>query len=664
MEDHQLGGLAGASGFDWAAHYARASGEVDAILTRSISQAELADVVNRVEALCMDLRQGPKDVDRVNRVEALRKSAFWFYGQASASSRAIPIIEDAVLMAQDVAKADVTKRELLRLTHTTAGIVLTDSLDIGRAMDHYATAMQLADEDHNALGLASAYLNTAVALMYAALFSDSITCFERAIKFAKDPSIKPEFAAQALSAAYTNIGKCYFSLNRLDDGIKAVKEGVSWSEIRASYPFGDDATGRQAAQAAAHSRVITEYAYTLLLIAKLNQSNISEQERLLLLSEIRERTVLVATFTESYMNVPRIALIARSCEGLLALVEMRIDEGLAILTGTLERAKVTRAAMDVTLEALTLGCEVGGRPDLAVKYQEELIEAKNAKQRSMALARNKEHLARLVERVPAPGPTGLMDAHRLAVLRRKTAERSLFQQRNEYLLRLAVTAELRDDPSGTHVYRVGRLAALLGAELGLDTATCDQIDLAARLHDIGKVGVSDRIILKAGPLTPEETEMMQAHVIVGAELLSKSEMPEIQMAERIARHHHQHWDGTGYPKGAKALKGKDIPLEARITTIADVYDTLTHFRVYKGTFEPEEALEMLSEQSGKIFDPNLVEHFVPMMRRLMQEHPELDTYLSAVATSSALMQTRMNLSSFLKRHGDDEIEESPSPPVH
>ena len=227
-----------------------------------------------------------------------------------------------------------------------------------------------------------------------------------------------------------------------------------------------------------------------------------------------------------------------------------------------------------------------------------------------------------------------------AALKGRVAERELFQTRIEMLERLAVTAELRDDSTGEHSYRVGRLASLLAAAFSCDDNTCFMIDLAARLHDIGKIGIPDAILLKPGKLNLAERQLMSSHTTVGAEWLSKSNIPHMQMAEEIARFHHEWWNGDGYPS---RLSGSAIPLAARITALADVFDALTHSRLYKNAWSAEDALKEIRRLRGIQFDPDLTDLFVALVEKLLREKHDLDVLLGAAARQSPFLQARSKI---------------------
>jgi putative two-component system response regulator len=178
--------------------------------------------------------------------------------------------------------------------------------------------------------------------------------------------------------------------------------------------------------------------------------------------------------------------------------------------------------------------------------------------------------------------------------------------------RLALAAEYRDDQTGLHIQRVGRTAAAIAAELGLDEDVIAMIELAAGLHDIGKIGVPDAILLKPARLTVDEFAVVKTHTAIGSRILSGSRSPMLQMAESIANFHHERWDGKGYA----GLAGCDIPLVARITSVADTFDAMTNERPYKEALPVDRALEEISLQRELQFDPDPVEAFLRLHSRI------------------------------------------------
>jgi putative two-component system response regulator len=188
--------------------------------------------------------------------------------------------------------------------------------------------------------------------------------------------------------------------------------------------------------------------------------------------------------------------------------------------------------------------------------------------------------------------------------------RELDEARQEVLDRLARAAEFRDDDTGEHTRRVGQLAGDLATVLGCPADEVELLRRAAPLHDLGKIGVPDSILLKPSGLTVAEFETMKQHALIGARILGGSEVDMLRVASSVALTHHERWDGRGYPEG---LGGTDIPLEGRLVAVADVFDALTHGRPYKLAWPLERAVAEIRSQAAKQFDPGVVEAFVHLV---------------------------------------------------
>ncbi len=187
--------------------------------------------------------------------------------------------------------------------------------------------------------------------------------------------------------------------------------------------------------------------------------------------------------------------------------------------------------------------------------------------------------------------------------------RDLDHARLEMLQRLALAAEYRDDQTQEHAWRIGRICALIGLGLDIPDVDVELVARAAPLHDLGKIGIPDAILLKPGRLTDEEFAVIKTHTTIGGGILAGSRSPVLRLAERIAITHHERWDGRGYPTG---LRGADIPLVARIVSVADVFDALTHERPYKGAWPVADAVGEIRVQAGRQFDPAVVEVFATL----------------------------------------------------
>jgi putative two-component system response regulator len=320
-----------------------------------------------------------------------------------------------------------------------------------------------------------------------------------------------------------------------------------------------------------------------------------EEANLLLLRRILERAgfVHVQTTTDPTL-VPELFVEMRPRVVLLDLHMPQMDglelmERLGPLTGERRSIPFLVLTADVTEEAKRRALSLGARDFLTkpLDHIELLLRVRNLLQVQLLQDRLFEQNTNLEEEV----------AERT---------RDLEQARLEILERLALAAEYRDDNTQEHAWRIGRTCALLSHGLGLPHREIELIRRAAPLHDIGKIGIPDAILLKPGKLTDAEFEQMKTHTSIGAEILSGSRSSLLGMAERIALTHHERCDGGGYPA---SLCGEQIPLPARIVAVADVFDALTHERPYKQAWPVQEAVAEIFHQAGRQFDPDVVEVF-------------------------------------------------------
>lgn len=202
------------------------------------------------------------------------------------------------------------------------------------------------------------------------------------------------------------------------------------------------------------------------------------------------------------------------------------------------------------------------------------------------------------------------------ILNRKVQERTeeLYATRLQVVQRLGLAAEYRDNETGLHIIRMSKMSAMIGKEAGMSEKECELLLNASPMHDIGKIGIPDHILQKPGKLDAGEWETMMTHAQIGADILSGDDSDLMKMAHTIALTHHEKWDGSGYPNG---LKGQDIPLVGRIVALADVFDALTSERPYKEAWPVEKAVDLIREQSGKHFDPELVVYFLDILPSLV-----------------------------------------------
>lgn len=207
----------------------------------------------------------------------------------------------------------------------------------------------------------------------------------------------------------------------------------------------------------------------------------------------------------------------------------------------------------------------------------------------------------------------IFDISRRYLKRADDALSRSIESSHELIERLVVAGEFRDDDTGNHNRRIGEYARVIAEKLGLPEEECELIYYGAKLHDVGKIGVPDSILRKNGPLTPDERQIMERHVLFGASILGHAHSVHIQIARTIALSHHESWDGTGYPN---QLIGIAIPLEGRIVAVCDVYDALTSTRPYKAAWSEEDALAEIHRLSGTKFDPIIVRAFEQSMDKI------------------------------------------------
>jgi putative two-component system response regulator len=182
------------------------------------------------------------------------------------------------------------------------------------------------------------------------------------------------------------------------------------------------------------------------------------------------------------------------------------------------------------------------------------------------------------------------------------------------IIRLTRASEYRDEDTGSHIMRMSRYSAAVAARMGLNENAVESILLAAPMHDIGKIGIPDRILLKPGKLTEDEWAVMKQHTVFGGKILEDSDTPILRMGEMIALGHHERWDGNGYPGG---IAGKKIPLAARIVSIADIFDALTSKRPYKEPFTIEKSFDLIAGMKGSSLDPDVVDAFFSIEKEIV-----------------------------------------------
>jgi cyclic di-GMP phosphodiesterase len=322
-----------------------------------------------------------------------------------------------------------------------------------------------------------------------------------------------------------------------------------------------------------------------------------------LVRRLLERSGYICATAENGFEARR-RLTARRFELIVCDLQMPGESGLDVVSHV-RRAYPDTAAIMVTGvddeqlagHALTLGAygyvvKPFSSTDLAI----QVLNALRRRELEIAQRHERERLEQMVEA-------------RTAELR--TAVEDLKRTEEETVRRLAAAVEARDHETAEHIERVGDFSALVAEYLGLERAHCELIRRSSTLHDVGKIGVPDEILLKPGPLTPAEILAMQRHAKIGYDILSGSDLDLLDLAATIAWTHHERVDGTGYPR---SLAGSEIPLEGRIVAVVDVYDALTSDRPYRPALTHADAIALMRDGSGTHFDAIVLDAFVNAMQ--------------------------------------------------
>jgi cyclic di-GMP phosphodiesterase len=325
-----------------------------------------------------------------------------------------------------------------------------------------------------------------------------------------------------------------------------------------------------------------------------------------------DSTTALALLREAQPDIVLLDLMMPMVSGLEILTEIRADEQFSFLPVIILTAATDR---ETKLQSLELGAtDFLGKPldpsELVARIR-NVLAVKSYEKRLLEHSRDLE-----------------------AAVRQRTAE--LEKSRLEVIHCLARAAEYRDDDTGNHILRVGKFARIIAEQLRLPGHIVDVLEQAAQLHDVGKIGISDAILLKPGKLTEDEFAIMQRHCNYGKHILGPANgrdaavrpqegehdrptveagvSPILEMAQRIALTHHEWWDGSGYPLG---LEGESIPLEGRITAVADVFDALTSKRCYKQAYGVEESLTVMEEERGTHFDSTVLDAFLDQRPKIV-----------------------------------------------
>ena len=518
--------------------------------------------------------------------------------------KAIPLVERALDLATDHG----LKAELRRARSVYAAM----SIDIGipaRGVEYSLRAAVLANELDFPLGVAAAFGNMTAALYAMGLYRETVSVALRVIKKFKGD---PQFSIP-ISVARSNMASAALALQHYALSSEAARESC-------------EAMGLPRDGQGVLNRVATEGTWLRSAIGLRDDKTVGA------------RMNMIRDLADSFQS-PRLELNRQLAEAAVEIYTGNLTVAVAKLLELLKHSKALPGLYRDNLSLLVRAYEKGNDHAGALLYLGELVEFLG-KSQVAAVSRQLEIIRERIQ-TPMPGKDDVR-AVIMAIQKAPNAHKEEAEVPEglcrDAMERLAVSAELREDTLGRHAYRVGKLTGLLANSLGYGHKFTSEIDLAARLHDIGKLGIPDGLLMKPGKLTDAEFSVMQRHTTIGAQILKQCTHPAFRLAEQIALNHHEKWDGTGYPKG---LKGDEIPEVARIAALADVYDALTHVRSYKHAWTHAEAVVEIERTSGTHFEPRMVTAFVGLVNHLRRAHGEaVDDFLSEGGKHSTFIKAR------------------------
>lgn len=543
------------------------------------------------------LEDDKSSAHRESKLECLDSIFRYFYGAQDTASSLL------VGRTMEQLAARHGKRAWIRKSKTYRAISLADAGDLQGALLEYRSALRLARELGDQVAEATVLLNIGAALFYAGLYSDAMNSYEYVCLLAASHSELSQIA----SAACSNMAQVCVRQERYEAGLRYIAKSLvlPYDTTQAHYNL---------------HRVILERVHVELALA-LGDRKLAD-ERLTVCLDYARRA-----------ETRRTAFEATLARGICEIDHGDSGRGLEMLVEALQNATLKHELI-LCLSALIKAHEQTGDVEQALKYADQLCAASAELYQAV--------IDGFVPGAASPAASIRRDQLDSSILKRArlqalASERHARQARIELIDRLSLAAELRDGPARLHGHRVGRLCALFAKALQLSETATKEIEVAGRLHDIGKIGVPDGTLRRGDTeATSAEREVLRAHTSIGANLLSGSSIAELRCAEVVARHHHEQWDGQGYPDG---LSGKRIPVECRIVSIADCFDAMTHGGRRVDPVSAQVALEQIRHGKGKKFDPRLVDAFCGFVDQLLVSHPSLEEHLETGGRHTELVNT-------------------------
>lgn len=510
---------------------------------------------------------------------------------------------------------------LLRRAYNLLGNLHNSTRDYVQATVCYARAVEIARSIGDKPSECACIANLAAARFNSGLLEECRTLNALVIEMASGLEKQDPSMLRIRQQAHHNIALASLMLGDLF---------IARTNIENAINRGPEAT----TQYHAFTRALAEYTYVKIL-SKSNEYDVA-----------RERAGIAreyATMAKSKLAELQAALAECACD----VNEGRFDIALSRLHKLSVESKTSETMRRDVLEALVVAHDKAGNFSEARQLHREYLNAlaqaqrKGARQQLDALKKTFG-----TSRASTPSDISVLPVNVLAKLRDR--DNVLWKELRSRLEAMAVLAELRDDATGEHAFRVGRLSALFARALGRSDEEVQTIELAARLHDIGKLVVPDLILQKRGKLVDSELEVMRRHTSEGSAILLEVQHDAFRPAAEIALSHHEWWNGKGYPTG---LAGEAIPINARITALADVFDALAHKRPYKAAWPFDRCINAIRELRGKQFEPQLCDMFLDLVNDLHSEHGrELDAFLGAEARRSPIVNANRLVDHLLQEY--------------
>lgn len=611
--------------------------EIHGLLLRALSRSRELERSSSCESASFFRQLGSEllrlrgSANAKSRLECLFQvsSFLWQYGEARG---AIPFASHAIHLAKTTNHVHELRRAYLVL-----GALYADSADPGSALQLYIRSLEVASKSDDRRGECLVWNNLAALFNDCGMFEEGFACATHCLRLAE----------------------------RCQSPISDLRQRAQNNIALARYHLGDYSGAIEVARSLAALAAEPQLAYEVtsritlegnLIFALLERGDLTEAK-----THIDYAKSLVTRFP-----APRQQLFVSTFCGLFDVMAGDEEKGIQVLENAVSIAQSHhRTVFRDALSALARAYDEVGDCERALEVTRRLIAHLESIHLDASIAGLTSIHSPSTGIVHGPHRTRAELRRSEAELQSKVLQRELARSRQEMLERMAVAADIREDISGEHGYRVGRLSALLAREIGWDRDACNALDIAARLHDIGKIGIPEKILLDEKTLRQAEKHFIASHTLVGAEILAKSDIPQVRIAEEIARCHHEWWDGSGYPR---QLKETVIPKSARMVALADVFDAMTHGRPYAKALPVEEALNLIASLRGRQFDPELTDHFLALVRRLLAENDDLDAYLGKAARNSPFLKARARIKELLAQGRDStalsEYPRAPGSPLN